>query len=47
MLKWIGSNEDPDILRYMYSSASFPPKGANRGHYVNAKVDALLSNLGA
>ena len=43
VLKWVGSNEDPDIFRYMYSSATFPPKGANRGHYVNARVDALLA----
>jgi peptide/nickel transport system substrate-binding protein len=47
VLKWIGSNEDPDIFRYMYSSASFPPKGANRGHYVNARVDALLAQAAA
>jgi peptide/nickel transport system substrate-binding protein len=43
VLKWVGSNEDPDIFRYMYSWASFPPKGANRGHYVKAEVDALLA----
>lgn len=43
VLKWVGSNEDPDIFRYMYSSDSFPPKGANRGHYVNPRVDALLA----
>ena len=47
VLKWVGSNEDPDIFRYMYSSASFPPKGANRGHYVNARVDALLAQASA
>lgn len=47
VLKWVGSNEDPDIFRYMYSSASFPPKGANRGHYVNAQVDALLAQAAA
>jgi peptide/nickel transport system substrate-binding protein len=47
ILKWIGSNEDPDIFRYMYSSASFPPKGANRGHYVNARIDALLARASA
>ena len=41
-LKWIGVNEDPDIYRYAYGSESFPPKGANRGHYVNARLDALL-----
>jgi len=43
ILKWVGSNEDPDIYRYMYSSQSFPPKGANRGHYINARIDALLA----
>ena len=43
ILKWVGSNEDPDIFRYMYSSESFPPKGANRGHYVNPQLDALLA----
>lgn len=43
ILKWVGSNEDPDIFRYMYSSASFPPRGANRGHYVNPRLDALLA----
>jgi peptide/nickel transport system substrate-binding protein len=47
ILKWIGSNEDPDIYRYMVSSGSFPPKGANRGHYVNARVDALLASAAA
>ena len=47
ILKWIGSNDDPDIFRYMYFSASFPPKGANRGHYVNPRVDALLAKAAA
>jgi peptide/nickel transport system substrate-binding protein len=47
ILKWIGSNEDPDIYRYMVSSGSFPPKGANRGHYVNARVDELLAKAAA
>jgi peptide/nickel transport system substrate-binding protein len=47
VLKWVGSNDDPDIFRYMYSSASFPPKGANRGHYVNPRVDALLARAAA
>lgn len=42
LLRWIGSNEDPDIFHYCYSSESFPPKGANRGHYDNPRVDALL-----
>jgi peptide/nickel transport system substrate-binding protein len=47
ILKWVGSNEDPDVFRYMYSSASFPPKGANRGHYRNARVDELLAKAAA
>ena len=47
VLKWVGSNEDPDIFRYMYSSGSFPPEGANRGHYVNAHIDALLAKAAA
>jgi peptide/nickel transport system substrate-binding protein len=42
MLRWIGSNEDPDIFRYAYGSGSFPPKGGNRGRYSNPRVDALL-----
>ena len=43
-LRWIGSNEDPDIFRYAYASDHFPPKGGNRGHYSNPRVDALLSS---
>ena len=46
-LRWIGSNEDPDIYRDKYGSYSFPPKGANRGRYSNAKVDALLTTAAA
>jgi peptide/nickel transport system substrate-binding protein len=42
-LRWIGSNEDPDIFRYAYGADRFPPKGGNRGHYSNARVDALLA----
>jgi peptide/nickel transport system substrate-binding protein len=42
-LRWIGSNEDPDIFRYTYSSGAFPPKGANRGRYSNPRVDSLLT----
>lgn len=42
-LRWIGSNEDPDIFRYTYSSGAFPPRGANRGRYTNPKVDSLLA----
>jgi peptide/nickel transport system substrate-binding protein len=46
-LRWIGSNEDPDIFRYAYASGSFPPSGGNRGRYSNAQVDALLTEAAA
>lgn len=46
-LRWIGGNEDPDIFRYAYSTASFPPHGANRGYYSNPQVDALLQDAAA
>ncbi len=43
-LRWVGGNEAPDIFRYAYATASFPPHGANRGYYSNAAVDALLAD---
>jgi peptide/nickel transport system substrate-binding protein len=46
-LRWIGSNEDPDIFRYAYGSGSFPPKGGNRGRYSNPRVDALVAEASA
>jgi peptide/nickel transport system substrate-binding protein len=46
-LRWIGSNEDPDIFRYAYGSWSMPPKGGNRGRYSNSRVDALLAEASA
>jgi peptide/nickel transport system substrate-binding protein len=46
-LRWIGSNEDPDIFRYAYGSDRFPPKGGNRGHYSNPEVDVLLAAAAA
>lgn len=45
-LRWIGSNEDPDIFRYAFASDMMPPRGGNRGHYANARVDALLAEAG-
>ncbi len=47
VLRWIGSNEDPEIFRYAFGSGSMPPKGGNRGRYANARVDALLSDAAA
>jgi peptide/nickel transport system substrate-binding protein len=43
-LRWIGGNEQPDIFTYAFSTARFSPKGANRGHYSNARLDALLDD---
>ncbi len=42
-LRWVGANNDPDIFEYVFSSKKFPPDGANRGHYRNAELDALLN----
>ena len=41
-LRWLGANLDPDIFDYVFSSTRIPPAGANRGHYRNAQLDALL-----
>ncbi len=43
-LRWIGGNEQPDIFTHAFSTARFSPKGANRGHYSNPKLDALLED---
>ena len=41
-LRWIGGNEQPDIFTYAFLTANITPKGANRGHYSNARLDAVL-----
>ena len=43
-LRWIGGNEQPDIFGYAFSTARFSPKGANRGHYSNPRLDQLLDD---
>ncbi len=43
-LRWIGGNEQPDIFSYAFSTARFSPKGANRGHYSNPRLDELLDD---
>ena len=45
-LRWLGGNEDPDIFRYAYDSAMFPPHGANRGRYSNGELDSLIREAG-
>ncbi len=46
-LRWIGSNEDPDIFRYSYASSMVPPRGGNRGHFQDAQLDSLLAGAEA
>ena len=46
-LRWIGANEDPDIFRYSYATAMFPPRGANRGRYSNKRLDSAVAEAGA
>jgi ABC-type transport system substrate-binding protein len=41
-LQLIGGNNDPDIFDYLFNSKKTPPNGANRGHYKNPQLDALL-----
>src|SRR5579875_2846671 len=41
-LRWVGANLDPDIFDYVFNSKRMPPAGANRGHYRNPQLDALL-----
>jgi peptide/nickel transport system substrate-binding protein len=42
-LRWVGI-EQPDIFSFAFSTASFSPKGVNRSHYSNPRLDALLSD---
>jgi peptide/nickel transport system substrate-binding protein len=47
-LQWAGGAlADPDILRRVFHSSEVPPAGFNRGHYKNARVDALLDEASA
>jgi peptide/nickel transport system substrate-binding protein len=41
-LRWIGGNQDPDIFEYVFDTASFPPKRANRTFFSNPRVDELI-----
>jgi peptide/nickel transport system substrate-binding protein len=43
-LRWVGGNEQPDIFSYAFSTARFSPKGANRSHYSNPRLDVLLDD---
>jgi peptide/nickel transport system substrate-binding protein len=43
--RWVGANTDPDFFEYAFSSKRFPPDGANRGHYRNARIDLLTDQI--
>jgi peptide/nickel transport system substrate-binding protein len=40
-LAWVGLKM-PDIFRYAFHSESIPPKGANRGRFIDARVDSII-----
>jgi peptide/nickel transport system substrate-binding protein len=44
-LRWLGGNEDPDIF-HTFDSHRVPPHGTNRGRYVNAELDDLITEAG-
>lgn len=41
-LRWIGSNEDPDIFEYIFHSARITPRGANRTFFSSPEIDGLI-----
>ncbi len=41
-LRWVGGNNDPDILDAIFSSKRTPPNGFNRGFYANPRVDERI-----
>jgi peptide/nickel transport system substrate-binding protein len=43
-LRWIGANNDPDMLNAVFHSKMVPPNGFNRGHYSNPRVDDLIES---
>lgn len=43
MGQWIGFT-GPDMMKFIWHSESFPPKGANRGFYSNQKFDSLIND---
>lgn len=39
--QWMGFT-GPDMLNFVFNSKNIPPKGGNRGRYINPKMDTLL-----
>jgi len=44
-LAWVGI-KSPDIFQYVFDSKAIPPKGANRGRYIDKKTDMLIKKAG-
>lgn len=44
-LKWVGANNDPDVLALVFSTKRIPPNGSNRGRYQNPKVGELTDAI--
>ena len=40
-LAWVGV-KSPDIFQYVFASSAMPPNGANRGRFIDSKVDQLI-----
>lgn len=40
--QWMGFT-GPDMLNFVFHSESIPPKGGNRGRYINKRMDELLA----
>jgi peptide/nickel transport system substrate-binding protein len=40
-----GANNDPDVFEFIFPSKRFPPEGANRGHYRDPRLDALVEQI--
>ena len=32
LLRWVGANNDPEVLEFVFASKRFPPAGWHRGH---------------
>jgi peptide/nickel transport system substrate-binding protein len=41
----VATSPNPGIFEFVYSTKRFPPDGANRGHYRNARIDALTDQI--
>ena len=44
-LRWVGTNNDPDVFELVFNSNRIPPHGPNRGRYLSARMDALTDQI--